>query len=346
METPKTIRKVRKPQTPYTIKALKIRADNNNNNNNAATPRRRSTRRRTPRDDLRILSRALAQEQQEKREKQAEQARKKSIEKQKEKERRSMVVAEEEDQEIVVPIDGDDDEEENAESNNTFDKTEVPEVQRRWSGRLSLANPRISDTFEFPANVLLSAKRKSISQDEPLVEEDDTVNIVPEDSFRIQFDDDKFVEEQVEPMDTGEMEMNNDDYGGFDFDGNDEQQEGLVAATTNNLSSSSSNLSCTTTEKLKTALPRKTIKDALKSMTNSRITPETLDSIIQESDNFFDQLTSDLSEYASHAHRKTIDSSDVSLLMKRIRLVDDDVTTPFMLAHKRRLPAELLENIQ
>ena len=47
------------------------------------------------------------------------------------------------------------------------------------------------------------------------------------------------------------------------------------------------------------------------------ISPEALKAIMQASDWFFEQLGDDLSAYAKHAHRKTIDMSDVLTLMKR-----------------------------
>ncbi|KAK3354780.1 centromere kinetochore component CENP-T-domain-containing protein [Neurospora tetraspora] len=47
------------------------------------------------------------------------------------------------------------------------------------------------------------------------------------------------------------------------------------------------------------------------------ISPEALKAIMQASDWFFEQLGDDLSAYAKHAHRKTIDMSDMLTLMKR-----------------------------
>ncbi|KAK3500739.1 centromere kinetochore component CENP-T-domain-containing protein [Neurospora crassa] len=51
------------------------------------------------------------------------------------------------------------------------------------------------------------------------------------------------------------------------------------------------------------------------------ISPEALKAIMQASDWFFEQLGDDLSAYAKHAHRKTIDMSDMLTLMKRYVLV-------------------------
>ena len=49
----------------------------------------------------------------------------------------------------------------------------------------------------------------------------------------------------------------------------------------------------------------------------SQINKETLRSIMQTTDWFFEQVSGDLESYAAHAGRKTIDESDVTTLMKR-----------------------------
>ncbi len=48
-----------------------------------------------------------------------------------------------------------------------------------------------------------------------------------------------------------------------------------------------------------------------------KISPDTLDAIMQATDWFFEQLGDDLSAYAKHAGRKTIDESDMITLMRR-----------------------------
>lgn len=48
-----------------------------------------------------------------------------------------------------------------------------------------------------------------------------------------------------------------------------------------------------------------------------KITPDALQAIMQASEWFFEQLGDDLQAYATHAHRKTIDESDMLTLMKR-----------------------------
>ncbi|KAI5922297.1 hypothetical protein F4810DRAFT_721395 [Camillea tinctor] len=83
-------------------------------------------------------------------------------------------------------------------------------------------------------------------------------------------------------------------------------------------------------------------------MRNAKISPDTLDAIMQATDWFFEQLGDDLSAYARHAGRKTIDESDMVTLMRRC--VDSQrqtsaSTTPFALA-QRYLPRELLQEMR
>ena len=49
----------------------------------------------------------------------------------------------------------------------------------------------------------------------------------------------------------------------------------------------------------------------------AKISPDTLRSIMQASDWFFEQLGDDLQAYAKHAGRKSIDDSDMLMLMRR-----------------------------
>lgn len=52
-------------------------------------------------------------------------------------------------------------------------------------------------------------------------------------------------------------------------------------------------------------------------LSNARISPDTLEALVQVSEWFFEQLGDDLGAYASHAKRKTIEESDVITLMRR-----------------------------
>ncbi|KAI8627862.1 hypothetical protein F5Y19DRAFT_157308 [Xylariaceae sp. FL1651] len=75
-----------------------------------------------------------------------------------------------------------------------------------------------------------------------------------------------------------------------------------------------------------------------------KISPDTLEAIMQATDWFFEQLGDDLSAYAKHAGRKTIDESDMLTLMRRQRQTNA-TTTPFALA-QRHLPRELLQELR
>ncbi|KAF2488849.1 hypothetical protein BU16DRAFT_531896 [Lophium mytilinum] len=77
---------------------------------------------------------------------------------------------------------------------------------------------------------------------------------------------------------------------------------------------------------------------------NSKISKETLTAIMQATDWFFEQAGEDLADYAQHAQRKTIDDSDVIMLMKRQRQINVN-TSSFSLAQKL-LPRELLQEIR
>ncbi|QSZ31066.1 hypothetical protein DSL72_000627 [Monilinia vaccinii-corymbosi] len=75
-----------------------------------------------------------------------------------------------------------------------------------------------------------------------------------------------------------------------------------------------------------------------------KLSRDALDAIMQATDWFFEQISEDLSTYSEHAGRKTIDKSDVLMLMKRQRQTNA-TTTPFSLAQSR-LPRELLQDVR
>ncbi|KAB5560177.1 centromere kinetochore component CENP-T-domain-containing protein [Coniochaeta sp. 2T2.1] len=75
-----------------------------------------------------------------------------------------------------------------------------------------------------------------------------------------------------------------------------------------------------------------------------KISPDAMAAIQQASEWFFESAGDCLGEYAKHAGRKTIDESDVLLLMRRQRVVNSS-TTPFSLA-QRFLPRELLQEMR
>lgn len=80
------------------------------------------------------------------------------------------------------------------------------------------------------------------------------------------------------------------------------------------------------------SLPKTTIRKLAAGFIRSsagskaKITKDTLDAITQSSDWYFEQLSEDLGTYATHAGRKTIDETDVTMLMKRY---DRGPTAPF-----------------
>ncbi|KAH6648706.1 centromere kinetochore component CENP-T-domain-containing protein [Truncatella angustata] len=76
----------------------------------------------------------------------------------------------------------------------------------------------------------------------------------------------------------------------------------------------------------------------------AKISADTMNAITQATDWFFEQLGDDLSAYAKHAGRKTIDESDMITLMRRQRQIGASVT-PFSLA-QRYLPRELLQELR
>ncbi|EPE04453.1 histone-fold domain containing protein [Ophiostoma piceae UAMH 11346] len=76
----------------------------------------------------------------------------------------------------------------------------------------------------------------------------------------------------------------------------------------------------------------------------AKLSTETVAALSTASDYFFEQVGVDLQRYAKHAGRKTIDESDMLLLMRRQRQVNATVT-PFSLA-QRFLPRELLQELR
>ncbi|KAI1460099.1 hypothetical protein F4805DRAFT_15455 [Annulohypoxylon moriforme] len=79
-------------------------------------------------------------------------------------------------------------------------------------------------------------------------------------------------------------------------------------------------------------------------VSKAKISPDTLDAIMQATDWFFEQLGDDLAAYAGHAGRKTIDESDMVMLMRRQRQTNASTST-FSLA-QRHLPRELLQELR
>ncbi|KAF3353123.1 hypothetical protein VD0002_g238 [Verticillium dahliae] len=79
-------------------------------------------------------------------------------------------------------------------------------------------------------------------------------------------------------------------------------------------------------------------------ISNPRIGKDTLAALQQATDWFFEQVSEDLGAYAAHAGRRTINESDMELVMKRQRQVNETTST-FSLA-TQYLPAELVHEIR
>ncbi|KAK9241140.1 centromere kinetochore component CENP-T-domain-containing protein [Lipomyces kononenkoae] len=96
--------------------------------------------------------------------------------------------------------------------------------------------------------------------------------------------------------------------------------------------------------KLDPVLPKKLVKDLAKNLSSLPLSVDAWNALSAASDLFFKQASSDLATYAQHANRKTIDDSDVLMLLKRQRQLTPKVTV-FSLAH-RYLPSELLAELR
>lgn len=90
-------------------------------------------------------------------------------------------------------------------------------------------------------------------------------------------------------------------------------------------------------------IPGRIIKDLAASMTNHKLNPAALEAILDASEEFFQQASTDLAAYAKHGKRKTIDFTDVLQLMQRQRAIPN-VSSTFTLA-KKYLPQELVDEI-
>lgn len=314
-KTPKSTNKDN-AATPHTIRALR----------KLATPGRRISKfynykKITPRDGLRALSRALVKE----RTTLSEPARKKSS-------LRNEVSIEAKDNgmdEVNDMMMGNDYDE--VEYDND-DDDEDPEIHRRQTSRLSLAAGRVSEAFDIPTlgnSTLLSIGRTSLGGDN---------TIISENSFKIAYNEDDKNEDD-------NLYVGNDNQ----FFLNDNQTlpilEPGVSATTS--ATVKPFKSTTISSKLQDDLliPRRIVKSILKSVcpSTSKLHPNTIDSIMAISDEFFNQVSGDLGDYATHSKRKKIDSSDVIQLMKRQRVLDNKKSV--LTLARQYLPQEFLNQL-
>ncbi|KAG0374247.1 hypothetical protein BGX24_010640 [Mortierella sp. AD032] len=91
------------------------------------------------------------------------------------------------------------------------------------------------------------------------------------------------------------------------------------------------------------SMPTSLQKQLIHTFSRSRMSREAMDVILEGSHLFFEQASNDLAAYANHAGRKTVDESDVELLMRRLRIIHDKVSMESLL--QRYLPRELRDKV-
>ncbi|KAF9933800.1 hypothetical protein FBU30_004398 [Linnemannia zychae] len=91
------------------------------------------------------------------------------------------------------------------------------------------------------------------------------------------------------------------------------------------------------------SMPTSLQKQLIHTFSRSRMSREAMDVVLEGSHLFFEQASNDLAAYADHAGRKTIDETDVELLMKRLRIIHDKVSMESLL--QRYLPRELRDKV-
>jgi histone H3/H4 len=88
-------------------------------------------------------------------------------------------------------------------------------------------------------------------------------------------------------------------------------------------------------------IPTTLLKDMFRSHTSKRIASESFTALHEVVALFFDQVCDDLTAYASHANRKTIERSDFECLMRRQKILKG--STPLSDAIRRHLPIDQSE---
>ncbi|KAG0290490.1 hypothetical protein BGZ96_006044 [Linnemannia gamsii] len=91
------------------------------------------------------------------------------------------------------------------------------------------------------------------------------------------------------------------------------------------------------------SMPTSLQKQLVHTFSRARMSREAMDVILEGSHLFFEQASNDLAAYAHHSGRKTVDESDVELLMKRLRIMHDKVSMESLL--QRYLPRELRDKV-
>lgn len=225
-----------------------------------------------------------------------------------------------------------------------FERLDAEETRRQTLGRESLFGPiqipeagNESATFVMAPVELPTRDLTAIDG----IQEDDLSDL-----------DDGF---QNEPMDMPELDHDNDNEMEMAQHDNDQMDETVINRTAD-LATKKVARRKKATKKISRhgieypSLPQGVVKRLATAFAKTsglgkaKISPDTLDAIMQATDWFCDQIGDDLGAYAKHAGRKTIDESDMITLMRRQRQTSSS-TTPFALA-QRYLPRELLQELR
>ncbi|KAI1212524.1 uncharacterized protein F4807DRAFT_339728 [Annulohypoxylon truncatum] len=171
---------------------------------------------------------------------------------------------------------------------------------------------------------------------------------------QLENDDDDDIEQPFDPFDMGDSDVEGDG-GNEGNEGNEELNETIISQAMDPLAQrrptrrkNGKKISRHGIEY--PSLPQGVVKRLATTLaktagvSKAKISPDTLDAIMQATDWFFEQLGDDLAAYAGHAGRKTIDESDMMMLMRRQRQTNASTTT-FALA-QRHLPRELLQELR
>ncbi|NXD73051.1 CENPT protein, partial [Eolophus roseicapillus] len=97
-------------------------------------------------------------------------------------------------------------------------------------------------------------------------------------------------------------------------------------------------LKCSRKKTLEPKIPSSLIKSVFKDYAKMPVTTKSFRIVEKCTNKYFKQLWNDLAAFASHAGRKTVEVSDVEVLMRRQRLVTDDI--PLHVLIERHLPLE------
>ncbi|KAI0883844.1 uncharacterized protein GGS22DRAFT_26599 [Annulohypoxylon maeteangense] len=172
-------------------------------------------------------------------------------------------------------------------------------------------------------------------------------------------DNDDDIGQPFDPFDMDDSDGGGDIGGGGDGDGdggNEELNETIISQALDPLAQRRSSTRKKNGKKISRhgieypSLPQGVVKRLATTLaktagvSKAKISPDTLDAIMQATDWFFEQLGDDLAAFAGHAGRKTIDESDMVMLMRRQRQTNASTTT-FALA-QRHLPRELLQEMR